>query len=45
MLVQEFDLQLVRPPIAVGGSRGGGAVIERAFGFFGFGGHNFPLID
>jgi hypothetical protein len=42
MLVQEFELQLVRPPVAVRGGRGGGAVVERAFGF---GGHRFSSSD
>ena len=33
MLVQEFDLQLVRPPVLVCGGGRRGAVVERAFGF------------
>jgi hypothetical protein len=33
MLVQEIELQLVRPPVLVRGAASGGAVVERAFGF------------
>jgi hypothetical protein len=37
MLVQELDLQLVRPPVVIRRAAAGG-VVERAFGF---GGHIF----
>jgi hypothetical protein len=40
MLVQQFDLELVRPPVAVRGAAAGG-VIEGAFGF---GGHDFVFV-
>jgi hypothetical protein len=38
MLVEQLDLQLLRPPIAIGGAGDAGGGIERAFGF---GGHRF----
>ena len=31
MLVEQFDFQLVRPPVAIGSATREGAVIERAF--------------
>ena len=33
MLVQEFEFQLLRPPVAVSGAAVGSAIVERTFGF------------